>query len=122
MATNTAHTVTIPVQVDRDELMNSVMGASWGTWSWWQSYEYADGCGWDKYPDNPNAPYITVSVDDPKYDEGEKTLTVTLSVNDIIESVANTLKYHPWVRWDDMDAISADIVLQYATIGAYTYA
>ena len=122
MATTTKHTVTIPVQVDRDELLNSVMGTMWETWSWWQSYEYADGCGWDKYPDNPRAPYITVSVDDPNYDEGEQSLTVTLSVNDIIESVANTLKYHPWVRWDDMDAISADIVLQYATIGAYTYA
>lgn len=122
MATTTKHTVTIPVQVDRDKLLNSVMGTMWETWSWWQSYEYADGCGWDKYPDNPRAPYITVSVDDPNYDEGEQSLTVTLSVNDIIESVANTLKYHPWVRWDDMDASSGDIVMQYAVLGDYVYA
>ena len=129
MATTTKHTVTIPMQVDRDELLNNVMGSAWETWSWWKEYEYADGYDWDTYPDDPHAPYVTVTVDDPDHDwwSGEEetdspSRTRTLSVDDLLTAVGTVLTKHPHVRWDDMDAISADIVLQYATIGAYTYA
>lgn len=122
MATTTKHTVTIPVQVDRDELLNNVMGASWYTWSWWRKAEYAKGCDWKTYPDDPDATYIVVWVDDPDYDEGTRTRKAVLTVNDIIRAVAKAMSQSPWIRWDDMDACHSDVVMQYAVLGDYVYA
>lgn len=121
METATRPTITIPVQVDRDELMHSVMGACWYTWSWWRKYEYAKGCDWKTYPDDPNATYIVVWVDDPDYDEGTRTRKAVLSVNDIVGAVAKTISVCPWIRWDDMDACDSDAVMQHAVLGGYIY-
>lgn len=124
MATNIKHEVTIPVTVDRDELMNNVMGSAWETWSWWTGIQYADGCDWKTYPSDHHAPYVTITSDDPDmgWDESEsESITKTLTIHDILTAVGEVLTRHPWIRWDNMDACDSDLVLQYAVLGKVVY-
>lgn len=121
MATNIKHEVTIPVTVDRDELMNNVMGSAWETWEWWVLLEYVDGCDWQTYPNNPHLPYVRVGIADPDDPDDPMFIGKTLSVQDILTAVGEVLTSHPWIRWDNMDACDSDLVLQYAVLGKVMY-
>lgn len=124
--TTTHHTtqhVTIPVQVDKDELLNNIMGSAWETWSWWRTATYADGYDWDTYPDDHDAHYITVGASDPDADEDDYTLVRlrNVTVNDILRATATILTDYPRVRWDDMDACDGDLVMQTVVLGEVVY-
>lgn len=73
-------------------------------------------------PPTDTEPYVCVSITDPNDDEEVATITKWLSVNDIVEAGNEGFTLCPWVRWDDMDATDADIVMQFAMLGEYTYA
>lgn len=117
---DTTH-VTIPVRVNRHELLSSVMGSAWSVWSWWRTAEYAEGYNWDTFPDDPTAHYITVGIDDPMDDEERRVQVVRLTTADIVKAVGLALSMHHSIRWDDMDAGDGDVVMQYATLGALVY-
>ena len=114
MTTHTQHDTTlIQIRVPTQEVMENIMGASWDTWSWWTEVTYADGCDWNKYPATVDAPYVTVSIQDPDMDDDTVTVThATLTVRDIVQTLGECLMDYPHIRWDDMDACSADLVIQ----------
>ena len=115
------HKVIIPVTVDRDELMNSVMGSVWERWDWWVMLKFADGCDWKTYPSNPHLPYVKVGITDPDDPDEQAFIAKTLSVQDIVIAVGEVLTSHPWIRWDDMDACYGDVVMQTAMLGKVVY-
>lgn len=122
MTTHTQHDTTlIQVRVPTQEVMENIMGCAWDIFSWWTDVTYADGCDWNVYPANVDAPYVTVSIQDPDMGDDDTVTTVTLTVRDIAQTLGECLVDYPYLRWDDMDALGADLVIQTAVLGEYTY-
>ena len=114
----TKRTVTLPIEVDRQELLEAVMGAGWGTWEWWRKCKYAEGCDWETYPDDDTAPYATISIEDP--DDTDKVVTKVVTVADIVRATAEAQKTCRY-SWDNQDASSADEIMQIAVLGQVVY-
>lgn len=112
----------ITIELPTDEYMKSILGSMWSVWSWWQGYEWAEGCGYDNLPESDDAPYIRATILDPDYDEDpDHVITKWLSINDLVEAGNKGFVLCPWVRWDDMDAGDGDIIMQYAMLGQLVY-
>lgn len=95
----------------------SIFGASATMWSWWRGLNHVTG-DWDV----PGT--VLLTVEDP--DDEDKTVTMECSPEDIFSALrkANRLYPHLFRRFDgylDLDAGSADVVLQVAIFGEAIY-
>lgn len=101
-----------------NETWQCVMGSSGTMWPWWEDVEYHGG-DWDNPCD------VTFTVEDPHDDSGELAIIRRVTVADVVAAWEKARKVVPGLEGmecDDLDASSADIVLQYAVLGEYVYA
>ena len=100
------------------ERFSAIMGACPTTWPWWRGVTYHGG-GWDDPCD------ITFAVDNP---EGEGVLKKRLSARQVVRALAAAAHSVPSMKhvnpYDpdlDLDADTADCVLQVAVFGEVVY-
>ena len=104
------------------ETLEPVLGGGFGFLSHWRRVEFAPGCDWNIYPDDLEADYVKVKVDDPDSAERERTLTRWLTVADLLKAhqvVGSTEYGAEMLTWED--AISSDAVMQTAIFGEVIY-
>jgi hypothetical protein len=95
----------------------SIFGASAEMWSWWRWIEFLDG-DWDK----PCS--VILHIEDP--DDETKVVGHLRHPEEIFAALATATELYPWhfVRHCgelDLDASSADVVLQVAALGDVVY-
>lgn len=111
----TEETITIPLQVNKQELWEAVFGSAWETFgNHWHSCEFLDGADWDVI-----GKVKLVAID-------EITLLKTEKVVGIEElalalPIANEQVSMDLFDFDDYDAICGDAVLQVAVLGEVVY-
>jgi len=116
---DTQRNTTLHIPVPTGDLMLGVLGAGYSTYEWWTGCDYDMDYEDDRLPPLDNIPYVRLSIIDP--DNEERRITKWLSVEDIVQGVNAVVAQCPWVRWDDLDATDADMVLQYAMLGEVIY-
>jgi hypothetical protein len=107
----------IEMEVDAQEFVEHVLGSCFDTWSWWQTVKYDEGYSWDVFPDDHDLTYFTIGATDPDDVEEKRQVTKRMSVNDIAK--AFVVSGHR--NYEDMDASSADWVMQHALFGEAIY-
>lgn len=95
----------------------NIFGASAGMWSWWNGISHLTG-DWD----TPGL--VLLTVEDP--DNEDRVISKSLRPEDIFAALAKATEFYPWHfgRRDgllDLDASSADLVLQVAIFGDAVY-
>jgi hypothetical protein len=95
----------------------NIFGASAGMWSWWYRIDHTTG-DWD----TPG--YVTLSIEDP--DDDRLLIHKDVTPEDIFAALDKATEMYPWHfgRRDgllDLDASSADLVLQVALFGEAVY-
>lgn len=105
----------------RQELWSNVFGSEGESWSWWLAMRYSKGADWDKIGE------VTLTVENPDEPEGlgVNPITKTLTISDVAaayaKAIAGGYKIIPINPEDGLDAMSADVVLQYAVLGDVVY-
>ena len=103
--------------VTDNEIWQWVMGSSGTMWSWWCRTDW-HGNSWESPGD------VTLTIDDPMDGSGELVISKRLTVSDVVAAWEDARKVVPGLRGmecDDLDASSADVVLQYAVLGEVVY-
>jgi hypothetical protein len=96
----------------------SIFGACAGTWSWWDTIEHMTG-DWD----TPGEVFL--AIEDPN-SEGYKLVSRTFTADEIFAALRKATRLYPHLfrrfdGWLDLDAASADVVLQVAVLGEAVY-
>jgi hypothetical protein len=106
-------TVIVPTRVDAAEFWSAIMGSAWESWSWWRKVQYLDGADWDK----PGQ--VKITMENPS---GDLPMTETLELQDLVAAYTKALKAGDLRDdWDNLDAGSGDVVMQYALYGEIVY-
>ena len=103
--------------VTDNEIWQWVMGSSGTMWSWWCRTDW-HGNSWESPGD------VTLTIDDPMDGSGELVISKRLTVSDVVAAWEDARKVVPGLRGmecDDLDASSADVVLQCAVLGEVVY-
>lgn len=96
-----------------------MLGGGFQLLSHWRRVEFAPGCDWNIYPEDIEADYVKVKVENPN-EEG--TLTRWLTVAELLKAhqvVGSTEYGAEMLSWGD--AISSDAVMQTAVFGDVVY-
>lgn len=119
----TATKVNITISVDAHEFVSAVLGSSFTTWSWWTEFKFVGAYDWDNIPTDHNLKFVKLGIQDPAYgfDEDLWTKRKSLSVNDIAKAFGALVSEGYTLNHEDLDAIGADSVMQYAVLGEVTY-
>lgn len=98
------------LELEAEKFLPEILGSAFTTWSWWHVEKYDEGFGYDKYPTDPDLPFLTLGICDPEDDNEERTVTKKLSVNDIARGFVKSGS----ARWTQLDAASSDWIMQCA--------
>jgi hypothetical protein len=99
------------------ELWTAVFGSSWGTWSWWKVEDWWEGA-WDR----PGA--VLLGIDDPNSDSGLVYRVIRPEILVAAYEQAKADGFFSGAQDDsdfDFDAITGDVILQYAMFGKTVY-
>lgn len=105
-------------EYDEREVWGLVFGSGFSTWGWWRKVQWMDG-GWDE----PGT--VALSIEDPDCGRNEEAVIVKmLQPSDVFGAIQAMLDDGSLDAHDleDMDADSADRVLQQAVLGSVVYA
>ena len=109
----------VMTEVPMNEVVSNILGSSGTIYDWWTGFEYDDQYDWDYLPVDADLEFITASIEDPSI-EGA-TITTRLSVRALALAFLECDDLGYRVDWDNMDAPSADVVLQKAVLGEVVY-
>jgi hypothetical protein len=113
--------VTIPMQVNAQDLWESTWGSGFETWSWWRRLDYVGDAAWDVIGK------VKLGVTDPNDPSERKIKTKTIGLDDIVAAVAGLAAVQPTVwgtpvtDFESWDACVSDAVLQFAVFGEVIY-
>ena len=106
---------------DKNEIWQWIMGSSGTTFPWWNRTIWHDS-SWDSPGD------ITLTIDSPytarPWCLEDETISKRLTVSDVVAAWEKARTECPGLKGmtiEDMDAGSADVVLQYAVLGDCVY-
>jgi hypothetical protein len=100
----------ITLEIERDSFFHEILGSAFTTWFWWHEETYDKGYEWNKYPDDPDQPFLTLGILDPDDEEEEQTIVKKLSLNDIARGFSKC----GYSKWTGLDAGSSDWIMQCA--------
>jgi hypothetical protein len=104
----------ITIEIDDKDLWGAVFGAGATQWPWWHSVDYMDGADWE----TPGTAMI--GIEDP--DDEDRTIVGAVTVDLLAKAYSKAIQENIIRdRYDDLDANSADIVLQIAILGELVY-
>ena len=95
-------TITVPLEVDADDLWRMIFGSEFETWDWWYAYTNFQGGDWEHH-----CLAEVYHIDE----EDDYRHTFQLRIDDIAHSLLN----------QDFDAGAADMVIQQACFGEVVY-
>jgi hypothetical protein len=108
--------IKVTYRMDDNELWSRIFGAAPESWSWWRSWTWLDGTDWNK------AGRVRLGIDDPDYGEGEKVLRSVITMTELVTAIEKAPAHVQCdLIGDNMDADSADVILQIAVLGEVIY-
>lgn len=114
--------------VGATEFTKAVLGTRWEEWEWWAAVTYDTGYGFGEHPADPYRCFLTVKIDNPDYNgegtEGTDNLAVfrrRVSVKRIADAYIKYRQEGGRESWSDLDAGSADSIMQIVVFGKVVY-
>lgn len=109
--------VTIPMQVEAEELWSDVFGSGWEYFEWFTAIKYEEGSDWDK----PG----TVLIKSWSPTDEDKRIITRITLDDVVEAYT-TLTNKGWSHCggsglDNADACTSDAILQTIIYGELVY-
>lgn len=107
-------TASKPLTAAETDRYSWIMGSSGTMWSWWLGVEYHGG-DWETPSD------ITFTIENP---DGGDDIVKTVSARSIVRALGTAVRTVPSMAGmtaEDLDASSADCVLQIAVLGEVVY-
>ena len=109
--------VTVPLEIDADELWQMIFGSEFETWDWWEAYTNFQDGDWDRH----------CLAEVYHFDEEDGTRkTFQLRIDNIADAVSSLIQQGYGnianaVANQDFDASTADMVIQQACFGEIVY-
>ena len=110
-------TITVPLEVDADDLWRMIFGSEFETWDWWYAYTNFQGGDWEHH-----CLAEVYHIDE----EDDYRHTFQLRIDDIADAVSTLIREgyndiaHSLLN-QDFDAGTADMVIQQACFGEVVY-
>ena len=111
-------TITVPFEMDADNLWEMIFGSEFETWDWWDAYTNFQGGDW--------AHHCLAEVYHIAVEDGYKTTSFQLRIDDIVDAITALIQqgYNDIANAlinQDFDAETADTVIQQACFGEVVY-
>lgn len=103
-------TVLITRRIDAAEFWSEIFGSGLETWPWWQEFTFLDGAEWDR----PGLVRVRYEYQENKFNNA------AVSLEDLVNAYNVLIKDYR-LDIDNLDAGTADLILQQAIFGQVIY-